>query len=282
MPHLLSVTGERTPLEPNSAYVMGRSLDCDIVVEDMAASRQHARIITGLGPDAILLEDLESRNGTYVNDEKVEGRVPLLDRARIRIGATFFLLRGEENLTATSTDATRLDTHTVGLENMSLGTDVDPNVLRVASAKGRAHTEIAGNLASFTMIDVLQLLVKTHRTGTLHIAAGGEHAQLHIQDGDILHASVSDARRHRSAAGAREVPRRDLLARRADAARAPDHPHLRCRAPLRALPRLRRVAHGLIAAYQRPHAAKPRTYSASKRFVVACAITQLSRSRRHA
>jgi len=190
MPYLLNVSGERKKLEPNGAYVMGRSLDCDIVVEDMAASRQHARIITGLSSDAILLEDLKSRNGTYVNDERVDGRVPLLDRARIRIGATFFLLRGEDSLSATATDATRLDTHTMGLENMSLGTDVDPNVLRVASAKGRANTEIAGNLASFTMIDVLQLLVQTHRTGTLHIAAGGEHAQVHLQDGDVIHATL--------------------------------------------------------------------------------------------
>jgi len=190
MPFLLNVSGERKLLEPNSAYVLGRSLECDFVVEDMAASRQHARIITGGSPDAVLLEDLGSRNGTYVNDERVEGRVPLLDRARIRIGATFFLLRGDNELT--STEAAHMDTGTVGLENMTLGTNVDENLLRVASTKGRANTEIAGNLASFTMIDVLQLLIQTHRTGTLHVAVGSEHAQIHLRDGEVIHATLHE------------------------------------------------------------------------------------------
>jgi pSer/pThr/pTyr-binding forkhead associated (FHA) protein len=191
MPTLLSVSGQRLELEPNRTYLMGRALDSDVVVEDMAASRHHARIISGGAPDAVLLEDLGSRNGTYVNEERLSaGRKPLLDRARIRIGATLFMLRLEEG--AMMTDTSRLDTGTVGLEQMTLGTDVDANVLRVAATAGRTNTEIAGQLSSFTMIDVLQLLIQTHRTGTLHLATHDQHAQVHLQDGDVLHASFRD------------------------------------------------------------------------------------------
>ena len=191
MPTLLSVNGHRFELEPNRTYVLGRALDCDVVIEDMASSRHHAHIITGGGPEAILLEDLESRNGTYVNDERVDGRQPLLDLARIRIGATLFMLRLSEDLTATDTRG-KIDTGTIALEALTLGADVDENVLRVAAREGRASTEIAGQLSSFTMIDVLQLLIQTHRSGTLHVATSEHHAEVHLHDGEVIHAVFRD------------------------------------------------------------------------------------------
>jgi len=192
MPSLLSVNGHRLELEPNRTYVLGRALDCDIVVEDMAASRHHANVITGGEPDAVLLEDLGSRNGTFLNDERVSGRTPLLDLARIRIGTSLYLLRLGAELVATDT-SNKIDTGTIGLEALTLGTDVDENVLRVASREGRSHTEIAGQLSSFTMIDVLQLIIQTHRTGTLHVATGDDHAEVHMQDGEVVHAVFRDA-----------------------------------------------------------------------------------------
>ena len=58
-------------------YVLGRHPDCDIVIEVGAVSRNHCQIVKeGTG---YALEDLGSRNGTFVNDEapKVEGKRPL-------------------------------------------------------------------------------------------------------------------------------------------------------------------------------------------------------------
>lgn len=191
MQTLLSVNGHRFDLEPNRTYVLGRALDCDIVIEDMAASRQHAHLITGSEPGAILLEDLESRNGTYVNDERVNGRMPLLDLARIRIGTTIYLLRFESESGAPEAQA-KIDTGTIGLESFTPGGDGDENVLRVAASVGRTGAEIAGQLASFTMIDVLQLIIQTHRTGTLHVATGEDHAEVHMHDGEVMHAVFRD------------------------------------------------------------------------------------------
>ena len=42
------------------------------------------------------------------------------------------------------------------------------------------------------MIDVLQLLIQTHRTGTLNLATGDDHAQVHLQDGEVIHALFRD------------------------------------------------------------------------------------------
>jgi serine phosphatase RsbU (regulator of sigma subunit) len=58
-------------------YVLGRHPDCDIVIEVGAVSRNHCQVVRdGTG---YALEDLGSRNGTFVNDEspKVEGKRPL-------------------------------------------------------------------------------------------------------------------------------------------------------------------------------------------------------------
>ena len=189
MARLLGVNGQQLELELNRTYSIGRGLDCDIAIADMASSRHHASLITGSEPDAILLEDLDSRNGTFVDEERLEGRRPLLDLNRIRIGATLFLLRLRDGPMRVDE---QLDTGTIALESLTLGADVDENVLRVAAQHGQASTEIAGQLSSFTCIDVFQLLIQTHRTGTLHIATGESEGQVHLNDGDVIHAVYGD------------------------------------------------------------------------------------------
>lgn len=68
--------------------VMGRS-DADIIVKDLEASRQHAAIeVMG---DRVLLRDLGSTNGTYV-EEKAISTTYLDDRSEFRIGTTVFML----------------------------------------------------------------------------------------------------------------------------------------------------------------------------------------------
>ena len=63
--------GQLFPLDGDSA-VLGRHPDCDIVLESGAVSRQHARI-SRIGPD-YFIEDLGSRNGTFVNDRAIVDR----------------------------------------------------------------------------------------------------------------------------------------------------------------------------------------------------------------
>jgi len=58
-------------------WILGRHPDCHIVIEVGAVSRNHCQIIRD--GDRYLLEDLGSRNGTFLNEEtdKIEGRRPL-------------------------------------------------------------------------------------------------------------------------------------------------------------------------------------------------------------
>ena len=63
--------GQLFPLEQDSA-VLGRHPDCDIVLDIGAVSRQHARILKL--DDGFFVEDLHSRNGTFLNEQSVRGR----------------------------------------------------------------------------------------------------------------------------------------------------------------------------------------------------------------
>ena len=71
MPCLLTVQGSPIELERNSKYVLGRAADCDIVLEDLAASRRHACLIVGRLPHALHVEDMESHNGVFLNGVKI-------------------------------------------------------------------------------------------------------------------------------------------------------------------------------------------------------------------
>jgi len=67
---------------------IGRSPEADVVVLDEKASRIHCGI--RLWDGEFYIKDLKSRNGTYVNDQRVE--VAKLKAAdRIRIGSIVFL-----------------------------------------------------------------------------------------------------------------------------------------------------------------------------------------------
>ena len=74
--------------------VLGRSEECGIIVQDRRASRQHSKI--NVGPQGILIEDLGSRNGTFVNGRRL--RPEVLHRLRqldeIEIGSTRLLFLG--------------------------------------------------------------------------------------------------------------------------------------------------------------------------------------------
>ena len=59
--------GKLFPL--GDSAVLGRHPDCDVVLDVGAVSRQHARI-TKSGED-YLVEDLQSRNGTFLNGARV-------------------------------------------------------------------------------------------------------------------------------------------------------------------------------------------------------------------
>ena len=69
--------------------LVGRGGEADIILNDDAISRRHARIET-LADDTVWIEDLGSKNGTYLEGERVT-RVELHDGDRVLLGSSTIL-----------------------------------------------------------------------------------------------------------------------------------------------------------------------------------------------
>lgn len=68
--------------------VLGRGEAAEIRLEDPFASSRHAQLIVQAG--VVVLEDLGSTNGTYLNEELLAGPSPLHNGDRVRIGDSEF------------------------------------------------------------------------------------------------------------------------------------------------------------------------------------------------
>ncbi len=64
----------------------GRSQDNDIALNDSAASNYHAMIFYDESDDKVLLQDLDSTNGTFVNGKRIQKPQTLQNEDQIRIG----------------------------------------------------------------------------------------------------------------------------------------------------------------------------------------------------
>jgi hypothetical protein len=67
----------------NDEMMIGRGNDADIVLPERQVSRYHSKILYRDG--RYLLEDLGSKNGTFLNGQQVTGTVPIQDGDEIQI-----------------------------------------------------------------------------------------------------------------------------------------------------------------------------------------------------
>jgi Protein of unknown function (DUF3662)/FHA domain len=85
-PRALLAVGARRLLVPPGGGTIGRSRDCEIVLEDVGISRHHAEIRPG--PGGWTIEDLGSTNGVIVNGQHARGAQPLSAGDRVELGST--------------------------------------------------------------------------------------------------------------------------------------------------------------------------------------------------
>lgn len=64
--------------------VIGRSGQADVNIDDDGVSRNHLRIVRA--DDDVIAEEMGSRNGTFVNGTRLEGRLTLVDGDKIQLG----------------------------------------------------------------------------------------------------------------------------------------------------------------------------------------------------
>jgi DNA-binding NtrC family response regulator len=79
-----------------TAFLVGRAPDCNIVLNDSSVSARHASLERT--PQGIRVRDLGSHNGTFVDDQRIEVMM-VTAGARIRLGRSALLLAGPEATT---------------------------------------------------------------------------------------------------------------------------------------------------------------------------------------
>jgi len=91
--------GSRTRLEIGSSVTIGRDPVCEIAFPEVPSlSRFHARV--SFLADGVVVEDLESTNGIFVNDQRATAATDLSSGDRIQFGALHFKFFREEDVEA--------------------------------------------------------------------------------------------------------------------------------------------------------------------------------------
>lgn len=123
-----------------SVSTIGRSVSNTIQIIDRRMSRHHAEIHVEGG--AIRYVDLGSKNGSYMNEQRIEGSLPLAPGDRVRIGETILVFEVEETPATrpgeTTTKSLRLvDEEQWGHTAGKVRAGADPHLdVRVDAAEG--------------------------------------------------------------------------------------------------------------------------------------------------
>jgi phosphoserine phosphatase RsbU/P len=141
--------------------ILGRHPECDVVLDAASVSRQHAQIIKEDGK--FFVEDLHSRNGTYVNGELIVGRHMLNDGDRLKIcdlSFTFYSNQPGPRLNVTDTSSLALIDDDIAEPTSSIMSKVEVSSsnsgLRLTvnpEVKLRAMIEISHNLGKAVSLD---------------------------------------------------------------------------------------------------------------------------------
>ena len=85
--------------------IIGRDTGNDIQIDNIAVSREHARIIKG--PNYYFIEDMSSKNGTFVNGKKIKKK----------------FLKGDDEIT-------------IGKHSLQIVLEEDPAIMKKRKIKG--------------------------------------------------------------------------------------------------------------------------------------------------
>lgn len=120
-----------------SSMIVGRHAECDIVLHDSSASRRHVsiqKIDAGL-----VLQDLDSSNGTYLNGTRVSS-ADLSNGDRIQIGSTVLKVFSEDELEARLRNSQKMES----LGRLASGAAHDfNNILSVVTASASLIKELS-------------------------------------------------------------------------------------------------------------------------------------------
>ncbi len=154
--------------------VVGRSSDLDMVLVEDMVSRKHAKIAAS--GDQIVIQDLGSTNGTFVNGEKIK-KARLKEGDRILIGTSIIKLVAVDSSQAVSEEAARQRLEATGQRRSVSG----------------ANKPMSGSIDEIPLPDLLQLLSTSRKSGVLSVRGEGGHGRIYLRKGQIYYATIDDS-----------------------------------------------------------------------------------------
>ncbi|MFO0817723.1 MAG: SpoIIE family protein phosphatase [Pirellulales bacterium] len=149
-------------------WVMGRLPDCQIVINVGAVSRQHARVFAEGG--TLYIEDLKSRNKTFVNGRELVGaeRHALRDQDRVKICDIEYVFHGDAPLLplpprpAMGSESARIGGPMVEIFDPTGGSSSTVmGKLDISTGRMPLHVNSSPEVRLQAMIEITQSLAKT-------------------------------------------------------------------------------------------------------------------------
>jgi hypothetical protein len=157
--------GGEFPLGTQPEIIVGRSSELDMVLVEDMVSRRHARIACG---EQIVIEDLGSTNGTFVNGEKIK-KATLKEGDRVLIGTSI--------LKVVSTEP---------------GAPA-PRRQEMQSVAQRGQTRsMTGAIDEIPLPDLLQLLGSSKKSGVLVVRSDDDIGKIFLKKGIVTFATIND------------------------------------------------------------------------------------------
>lgn len=158
----------------NSEYTIGRDKTNSIPLDDDLVSRFHAMVTIDAEGNAFV-SDRGSRNGTFLNNQRIQIQTPLRNKDKITIGSFYILYKDFETLQEDEF-SNKLGSTTIGLND--LGTP----------------DGMVGNLSQIDITELILTMDCHVKTGILTVRSNQDTAVLYFKKGNIIHARFNDLR----------------------------------------------------------------------------------------
>lgn len=175
---IVSASRQARRLLPGRSYVFGREDGVDIPVQDALASRRHAELRWTEGQGWSLV-DMNSRNGTFVNSQRITQPTALEDGTQMQVGGQVFRL----HMLPPGGDPSSLSSQAPQISAQeTMGPGFSLNDL---ASQGAAFT---GAIAEGGVLDLLQFFNQTGKSGRLDLTGAGPVCSVWMASGTPVHA----------------------------------------------------------------------------------------------
>jgi hypothetical protein len=161
--------------------IIGRGRNCDLDLPREQVSRRHARIDGG--QDSLIIEDLGSTNGTFVNLDRITGPVPVIPGDRIHLGSDEYVLVEVEGAGRTRSPERPSEAAAAG--HTVIGFTADPTGFPVQAPQ---FYELLND--ELVAIHSQPIIDANGRTRATALKAASRHPDLDVQHDELQHLAA--------------------------------------------------------------------------------------------